>query len=217
MANRHLELDQWVGVVVRVGRQGLTLGTEVRVMTHSALVTSTSDPSSKGLVLAKRTIAENAIVDFLVSRGLRDCTVDWSKSMTWMRCRRSRDTVRAVVPVWAGQTFVTHSGDILRATLVCCCKRKEKKKKRTLSCTDLLTAVANSRVVIGTSGPTANVDQVPQNGLLLGDGSKSVPRMMAMSVMNKTPHAKIVVITVSTSDYLGCFKFYKDIRPTGIT
>ena len=80
--DRSLEFDEWVGVIVRVGRHGLAVSTEVRVMAHSALVTGPSDVVWRRLVLAERTITEDTIVDFLLLRRLGDRTVDRSKAVT---------------------------------------------------------------------------------------------------------------------------------------
>jgi len=56
-------------------------------MAHSALITRSND-ASRSLVLAKRTIAEDARMHFCGNTGLRQGAVDWSKPMAGMseRC-----------------------------------------------------------------------------------------------------------------------------------
>lgn len=98
---------------MRVGRHGLAVSTEVRVMAHSTLVTRSSDVVWRRLVLAERTITEDAIVDFLLLKGLSDGTVNRSKPMAWVGLRCVRNTVRAVIPVGAGQALVTYTNDAL--------------------------------------------------------------------------------------------------------
>lgn len=82
IVDRSLEFNQWVSVIVRVGWHGLAVSTEIRVVAHSTLVTRSSDVVWRRLVLAERTITEDAIVDFLLLRGLSDGTVNRDKPMT---------------------------------------------------------------------------------------------------------------------------------------
>lgn len=100
-------------VVVRVGGQSFASSAEVGVMAHGALVTRSNNVTRRSLVLAKRTIAVNATVHFQRKTRLSEGTVDRCKPMTRMGEMRSRNAIRAIVPVRAAQAFVTYAHDML--------------------------------------------------------------------------------------------------------
>lgn len=73
--------------------------------------------------------------------------------------------------------------------------------------TNLFTAVTDSSMVVVTSGAATRHDQTLQTELTVVDKREGVSRVMAMSVMEKTGHAKIVVLAVRTGNHLGFIKF----------
>lgn len=73
-----------MSTIVRVSWKSLALGTEVRIMAHSTLVTGTRDIIGRRLILAKRPVAENTVVDFMLRRQLSNGLINWDEAMTWM-------------------------------------------------------------------------------------------------------------------------------------
>lgn len=99
IADRSLELDERMGLVVTVGRASLTIGTEVRVITDSTLVSITLDVGLRPTVgIAKRTITIDAVVTSLASAVSGDCgsikksLVDGDESMLGVNETSIRDT-----------------------------------------------------------------------------------------------------------------------------
>jgi len=91
IADRSLELDERVGLVVSVGWASLTIGTEVGVIADSTLVSITLDVGWRSIVaVAKRSIAVDTVVTSLASAISGDCgsikksLVDGDESMLRM-------------------------------------------------------------------------------------------------------------------------------------
>lgn len=117
IANRSLELDKRVSLVVEVRRAGLAARTEVRVVADSTLVTVTNNVC--GLVGAKWSITVDAVVaglcEMVLKMDFADWLVDGSKSVTGVDEGGIDNAVRAVVPVWAVKALVADTIDVLNA------------------------------------------------------------------------------------------------------
>ena len=117
MANRGLELDQRMGLVVGVQGASLAIGTEVEVIADSTLVANATDVSriSTGLS-AKWSIAANANVNGLgsASPDVGEMLIDWYKPMVRVNEAGILDAASAVIPVRAVKTLVTNTSDVLR-------------------------------------------------------------------------------------------------------
>lgn len=72
---------------MRICRKRLTTGAEIEIVAYGAFVTDPSYISRDCLILAKRAIAEDTIVDLMILRRLRYSLIKWSKSMTRMSIR----------------------------------------------------------------------------------------------------------------------------------
>jgi len=83
-------------------------------MAHRALVPDSSDIAGERLVPAQWPIAVDAIVNLMMLQWLRDGLIEGCKAMAWVALRSVANTFRAVVPVGAGQTFVTNTDNALR-------------------------------------------------------------------------------------------------------
>ena len=73
--------------------------------------------------------------------------------------------------------------------------------------TNLFTAVTDSSMVMVTSRAATRHDQTFQTELTVVDEREGVSWMVAMNVMEKTGHAKIVVLAVGAGNHLGFIKF----------
>ena len=118
VADRSLELDEGVGLVVRVGRVGLAAGTEVGIVADGALVAVSRDVGLANLGgVAERTIAVDAEVAGTVhvpDPGIRGL-VQRDKPMDGVDVPDIDKAGRAVVPVWAVNALVAHAIDVLVA------------------------------------------------------------------------------------------------------
>jgi hypothetical protein len=115
--DRGLELDEGVRFVVGVGRVGLAVGTEVRIVADGALVPVSGDVRLKAVGgIAERSIAIDAVVT-----GPAD---EWSalggvglvhRDKLVLRVDKAGvdETLRAVVPVWTVHTLVANTIDVL--------------------------------------------------------------------------------------------------------
>lgn len=120
IADRSLELDKRVSLVVWVGRIGLAAGTEVGIVTDSTLI---SDPGDEGLDapggIAERSITVDAGVASIINvsdLGIRGF-VDLDKLVAGVDEAGVDSTERAVVPVWAINALVANAVDILVTTI----------------------------------------------------------------------------------------------------
>lgn len=124
IANRCLELDQRMSLVVRVGWTGLTNGTEIGVVADSTFVTISSDISGRNvtiiilgvvLVFAQRPITENAMVTnsdrLLSSTGAADRFIERYKSVTLVNEGSIRNACITVIPIWTIKALVTNTKD----------------------------------------------------------------------------------------------------------
>ena len=112
-ANRCLELDERVGMVVAIIGRGLAFSAEVGVVADSTLVASSTDIAGGNLALAQRSIAENTIVDLLAQNRFGNRAINRNKPMASVACRCTLQAVRTVIPVGARQAFVTDANDTL--------------------------------------------------------------------------------------------------------
>jgi len=103
MADWGLELDQWVRLVVRIGRAGLAVGAEVSVMADSTLVTISRNVGRVAGGTAERTIAADADVHrtMAIDAGIPERLIDGDESVAGVNETGINDTLRAVVPVGA--------------------------------------------------------------------------------------------------------------------
>lgn len=102
-----------MSAVVVVGRKGLAARTEVGVITDSALVANSVDVTLGRFVLAQWTIAEDSIMDLMLTSRFTDSIVNLHESMTRVVMGSSQDALRAEVPIGAGQALVTNTNDAL--------------------------------------------------------------------------------------------------------
>ena len=103
-----------MSAVVSIGRVHLTLGAEVRVVTHRALVASACDEARAWPVPAQRAVAVDAVMHLIALQGLGDCVINRRKPMTRVVLGCLLVTLRAVVPIWAGQALVPDANNTLR-------------------------------------------------------------------------------------------------------
>jgi hypothetical protein len=85
VADRSLELDQRMSLVVVVCRTGFTVGTEVQVAANSALVSSATDVIGIDVASrAKRSITADANVNgcWCATADIFKWFVDWGESVT---------------------------------------------------------------------------------------------------------------------------------------
>lgn len=94
-----------------VSWQSFATGTEVGVMADYTLVPVTGDVGK--LVLAKRTITENAIMGFYSCGRLGDCFIDRDKAMARVILWSVLNTLPAVVPVRTTQALVADTHNAL--------------------------------------------------------------------------------------------------------
>jgi len=101
-----------MSLVVKIARQRLTRSTEVGIVADDTLVANTLDVCLHRLILAKHTIAIDAVVD---DGGQSTCKssrfIDLSKVVTRMSGTGILHTDSAVVKVWARKALVTHAAN----------------------------------------------------------------------------------------------------------
>lgn len=144
MADGSLKLDEGVGLVVIVRGTGLTVGTEIEVVTDGTLVANA--PNVRGVVLlfsAKRSVtADPHVNDVAVQRSnASKLLVDRDESVVRVNELGIRNAVATKVPVGAVQAFMTDTIDFL--SNVSYCRRLGRG-----GITNLITSVANGRVLL---------------------------------------------------------------------
>lgn len=149
--NWSLKLDQGVSAVVSVGRESLAIGAEVNVITDGTLVTDTGDVALSRFVLAERTIAEDTVVNLILTRLLPNSLVKRSESVTRVAVGCVLNALRAIVPVGARETLVANADNVLGLILA----HSMKAGKIDYQITYLLAAITNSRVLELTSRETS--------------------------------------------------------------
>lgn len=114
IADRGLELDERVGPVVDIAWAGLATGTEISVVTDSALIAVAAD------VQRLRRTQRPITVDTVVERSVRNATcvvdnrlVDGHEAVAWVDELRVGNAGLAVVPVWAVEALVANTVDVL--------------------------------------------------------------------------------------------------------
>ena len=114
-ADRSLELDQRMSRIMRVGRTGLAVGTEIGIVTDGAFVAVTTDEGSRRPARTERAVAHRPqmILRRRRRRRSRDGLGDGHEPMAWVNERRIRDAARAVVPIGTLQALMTHTHDDL--------------------------------------------------------------------------------------------------------
>ena len=120
MANRSLELDQGMSLVVGVGGTGFAVGAEVQVGTNSTLVPDSTDISRVGAsIRAERSITANAHVDRLrrTSSNVSELIIDGYEAMTRMDEIGILNAMAAEVPVRAVKALVADTRDVPVATI----------------------------------------------------------------------------------------------------
>lgn len=121
MANRRLELDEGMGLVVLVGRVGLAVCAEVKVVADRTLIANASDVGGIVLVAgAQGSIAANAHVHRLstsVGMNISERLIDGRKAVVGVDKGSVDNAVGAVIPVWAVQAFVADASDVLVAAI----------------------------------------------------------------------------------------------------
>lgn len=170
--NGGLELDQWVSAIMVVGGKGLAACTEVGIITHSALVANAVDVALGRLVLAKRAITENTIVDFMLTGSLANSIVDWNEAMVGVALRGIHNTLRAEIPIRARQALVTDTNDAL------------------------ITSIADSRMAELAARQAARCDEILQAEVTVRSEVESVTRVVAMLVSEEAAKAKVVVFAI---------------------
>ena len=91
--------------------QGLALGTEVSVVTNSALVTVSNNVV--GDFLAQWAVAVDAVVNYVPLGREWDRFIERNETMAWMGSASIFDAIRAKVPIWALQAFVASTINVL--------------------------------------------------------------------------------------------------------
>jgi hypothetical protein len=177
------KFDKRVSLVVWVGWAGFAASTEIGIVADGTLVTISLDICGRALaiIVAKRAIAVDAVVACFVTVGVRQSLdiierfVDGNESMARMNETGIGNASRAEIPIWAIETFVTNTIDIL------------------------VTPITNSIV----SSVTARSEEGLRNHVkidILNGRSKSVLGVVAMFQTNVAWDAQIVIITGSASD-----------------
>jgi hypothetical protein len=117
VANRRLELDEGMGLVVLVGRASLAVCAEVKVMADRTLVANASDVGGVVLVAgAQGSIAADAHVHRLstsIGMNISERLVDGCKAVAGVNKGSVDNAFRAVIPVWAVQALVADASDVL--------------------------------------------------------------------------------------------------------
>lgn len=93
--------------------EGFAIGTEVSVVTDSALVADATDVLLASLASTSSSVAPDAEVGGFFESRLLDFLVEFGKAMARMDLRSTLDTGLAVVPVGAAQALVTNTTDML--------------------------------------------------------------------------------------------------------
>jgi hypothetical protein len=172
-----------MSAVVVVGRKGLAARTEVGVITDSALVANSVDVTLGRLVLAQWTIAEDAIMDLMLTSRFTDGIVNLHESMTRVALGSSQDALRAEVPIGAGQALVTNTNDAL------------------------VTAVTDSSVSELPTWKATRGDQILQAEVPVRSKVECVARVVSMLISEETAKAKIIVLAVIAADEIAFVGF----------
>ena len=118
MLDGSLELDKRMSVVMAVGWQSFTIGTEIGVMADSTLVADAPNvrPTAR-FVLTKRAVTVDAVVDLVAGVRVGNRLVQGCKAMSWMVAVSCNEAVRAIIPIRAAQALVSDAYDVLKETV----------------------------------------------------------------------------------------------------
>ena len=172
-----------------VAGMGLAIGTEIDVVAYGTLISYTSDVALTG---AKRSIAVDAEVA-CNGRSLNSKrTIDGHESMFRVGLLGTFEAIAAVVPVRAIETLVTNTENGLHMS-------KQLQYDGRIEETHLITSIACC-CVRHISACVAKRQHLSGDVATVGDELECMTGMVTMLVGNMTGHAKIVVITIRTSD-----------------
>lgn len=161
-----------------ISRKGLTARAEIGVITDSALEANSVDVALGRLVLAERTITEDAIVNLMLKSRFSDRVVNLNEPMARVVLRGSQNALRAEVPIRAGQALVTNTNDTLDDI-------SHVLFTRWIS-TYLVTAVTDSGVAELPAREAARCDQILEAEVTVRSEVEGVTRVMAMLVSEET-------------------------------
>ena len=111
MADWSLELDQWVSLVMIMGRHRFAVGAEVCVMTDGTFVSVAPNVRLAASGGTQRTIAIDTTMNLSSSTEIGDRLIESCESMARVNLIGAENACRAEVPVWAFQALVSHSSD----------------------------------------------------------------------------------------------------------
>jgi len=172
-----------VGAVVVVSWESLATGTEVAIITDSTLVANARDVALSRLVLAQRTVAEDTIVDFMLTRSLTNSIVNLDESVTRVVLRCCSNALRAEVPVGASQALVTDANNTP------------------------VTAVTDSGVAELTTRETARSDQIFQGEVTVRAKVEGMTRVVTVLISEETTKAQVIVLSVIATDEIAAISF----------
>jgi hypothetical protein len=173
---------------VVISREGFTARAEIGIIADSAFEANTVDVTLGRLVLAKRTIAEDAIVDLMLTSRLADGVINLHKTMARVMLRGSQYAVGTEVPIRTGQALVTNAND----TLYDISFGLPTEWTRTY----LVTAVADSGVAELPARQAARCDQILQAEFTVRSKVEGVARVVTMLVTEETAETKIIIFAV---------------------
>jgi hypothetical protein len=185
VADRSLELNQGVSLVVSVHRASLAVGAEVQVAADSALVAGTTNVVGVGLALAaERAITADANMDGRRSSdpNVSELLIDWHKSVAVVSDLGRQHASGAEVPVRAVQALVADTRNVLVTAI-----------------TDSVVEVVAARLHLGS-------DVVRHLGVL-DSRDKTVLGMVTMSVLGEACLAQVKVFTDSAVEELDLGEF----------
>jgi hypothetical protein len=173
VANRSLELDQGMCLVVWVRRARLAPIAEIRVVADGTLVSNALDVAhgspSRG---AERTIAADTKMSlFTCSLRLREGLIDWSKSVTRVNEAGIGHAGVAIIPVRTVKTLVTDTIDVLVAP------------------------IAKSVMPLVAASLQTILDLIQEESSF-HRRNKHVLRVMAMNVFGEAGHTQIRIVTI---------------------
>lgn len=186
VANRRLELDEGMGPVVLVGRAGLAVCAEVKVMADSTLVANASDVGGIVLVAgAQGSIAANAHVHSLstsVRVDISERLIDGRKAVVGVDKGSVDNAFRAVIPVWAVQALVADASDVL------------------------VTAITNSVVSLVSTSSHLDSNVVWHIGTY-NSRDKGMLGVVAMGILGEASLAEVEILASGAVEELGLGKF----------
>lgn len=186
VANRRLELDEGMGLVVLVGRGSFAVCAEVKVMTDRTLVANASDVGGIVLVAgAQGSIAANAHVHRLstsVRMNISQRLIDGRKAMAGVDKGSVDNAFRAVIPVWAVQALVADASDVL------------------------VTAITNSVVSLVATSSHLDGNVVWHVGTC-NSRDKGMLGVVTMGILGETSLAEVEILASRAVEELGLGKF----------